>query len=398
MHFITEFLDLVKHIILLEMQLQALIDRVADEGGGVITVTPGVYRSGSLFFRPKVHLRLLEGAVLLGSDNPLDYPIVDTRIEGKNRKFVAALVNADGCDGFTVVGPGMIDGNGYRSWRCAVLRREWCDTAVNLDDQRARLLYVSRSKNVCIDSVRLQNPQFWTQHFWRCENVRLTGVTVYSPNEPEGHVKSCTDALDIDESRNVLVRNCRFACYDDAVSIKGGDGPAVENILVEDSEFGFCHGALVLGSEAKSIRNVIMRRCRMDHAMRVLWIKFRGDMEQHYEWLAVDNVVGSAEWFFFARQFTDNRDLKSPQAGVARGVLHSRAEHFSVRNCSVDCREFFHMTVNPADGTLSDFTFENLDIHGESTAYNADAIERGVFRNVRLGAKRWDGKRHGVGR
>ena len=71
-------------------EIQALIDRVADEGGGVITVTPGVYRSGSLFFRPKVHLRLLEGAVLLGSDNPLDYPIVDTRIEGKNRKFVAA--------------------------------------------------------------------------------------------------------------------------------------------------------------------------------------------------------------------------------------------------------------------------------------------------------------------
>ena len=378
-------------------EIQALIDRVSANGGGVVVVPSGVYRTGSLFFRPKVNLHLLEGAVLLGSDNPLDYPIVDTRIEGKCHKFTAALINIESCDGFSLVGPGIVDGNGYRAWRSAVLRREWKPESVNLDDQRARLLYVAHSRNVRIENVRLQNPQFWTQHFWDCENVRLTGVTVYSPNGPEGHVKSCTDALDLDETRNVLVRNCRFGNYDDAISLKGNTGRAVENILIEDCAFGFCHGALVLGSEAKQVRNVLMRRCALDHAMRVLWIKFRADMAQHYDYLTVEDITGSSEWFFFARQFSDNRDLKGLPSGVMREMMLSRADHFTMRNCRIDCREFFHMTVDPQDGQLSDFEFSDLDIRGENVTYDLSGITRCDFRNVRLSEAGWNGRRHGVG-
>ena len=378
-------------------EIQALIDKAAAAGGGVIVVTPGVYRTGSLFFKPGVHLHLEEGAVLFGSDNPVDYPIVDTRIEGKNRKFVAALVNADGCDGFTIVGPGMIDGNGYRAWRSAVMRHQWSATAVNLDEQRARLLYVARSKDVTVANVRLQNPQFWTQHFWDCENVRELGVTVFSPNGPEGHVKSCTDALDLDETRNVLVKNCRFGNYDDAVSLKGNAGAAVENVLIEDTEFDFCHGALVLGSEARRVRNVLMRRCTMDHAMRVLWIKFRADMKQHYDYLTVEDVKGTSEWFFFARQFSDNRDLRMRLTEEELAARRSVADHFTMRNCRVDCREFFHMTVTPDVGSLSDFTFADLDVRGESVAYDLSGIERCGFRDVKLAEKPWTGRRHGVG-
>ena len=378
-------------------EIQVLIDRAAKEGGGVIVVPPGVYRTGSLFFRPGVHLRLEEGAVLFGSDNPLDYPIVETRIEGACRKFVAALINADGCDGFTVTGPGTVDGNGYRAWRSAVMRHQWSDTAVNLDEQRARLLYVARSKNVRIENVRLQNPQFWTQHFWDCKNVKLVGVTVYSPNGPEGHVKSCTDALDLDETRNVLVKNCRFGNYDDAVSLKGNEGAAVENVLIEDTEFGFCHGALVLGSEARRVRNVLMRRCTMDHAMRVLWIKFRADMRQHYDYVTVEDVKGTSEWFFFARQFSDNRDLRTRLSEEELAARRSVADHFTMRNCRIDSREFFHMTVTPDVGTLSDFSFTGLDVRGENVAYDLSGIERCDFRDVKLAEKLWTGRRHGVG-
>ena len=374
-------------------EIQDLIDKAAN-GGGVITVTPGVYRTGALFFRPNVHLRLMEGAVLFGSDNLLDYPIVDTRIEGKNQKYIAALINAEGCDGFTIVGPGMIDGNGYRSWRGCVMRRKWCPTAVNLDDQRARLLYVARSRNVRIENVRFQNPQFWTQHFWQCENVRLTGVVVYSPSAPKGHVKSCTDALDLDETRNVVVRDCRFANNDDAIALKCGDGPAVENVLIENTTFGFCHGALVLGSEAKRVRNVLMRHCTVDQSMRVLWIKFRNDMAQHYDHLAIEDVTGTAEWFFFARQFSDNRDLKGLPEGTTREMMRSTADHFALRDCRINCREFFHMSVEPEDGKLSDFTFENLAVCGENVSYDPSVIERCEFKDVTVDRKEWTGRRH----
>ena len=38
--------------------IQALIDRAADEGGGVIVVPAGTYRTGALFFRQGVSLFL----------------------------------------------------------------------------------------------------------------------------------------------------------------------------------------------------------------------------------------------------------------------------------------------------------------------------------------------------
>ena len=92
--------------------IQAVIDRAAQEGGGVVVVPKGTFFSGSLFFRQGTHLHLQEGAVLKGSDRIRDFEIRETRIEGQTCKYFVALVNADGIDGFTITGKGTIDGNG----------------------------------------------------------------------------------------------------------------------------------------------------------------------------------------------------------------------------------------------------------------------------------------------
>ncbi len=52
--------------------IQALIDRIAAQGGGTLLVPRGTFRTGALFFRPGVHLCLAEGATLLGSDDISD--------------------------------------------------------------------------------------------------------------------------------------------------------------------------------------------------------------------------------------------------------------------------------------------------------------------------------------
>ena len=93
-------------------QIQAVIDKAASEGGGVIVVPKGTFYSGSLFFKQGTHLHLQEGAVLKGSDRIRDFEIRETRIEGQTCKYFVALVNADGLDGFTITGKGTIDGNG----------------------------------------------------------------------------------------------------------------------------------------------------------------------------------------------------------------------------------------------------------------------------------------------
>ena len=93
-------------------QIQAVIDRAAQEGGGVIVVPRGTFFTGSLFFRQGTHLYIEEGGVLKGSERVHDFEIRETRIEGQTCKYFTALVNADGVNGFTIAGRGTIDGSG----------------------------------------------------------------------------------------------------------------------------------------------------------------------------------------------------------------------------------------------------------------------------------------------
>lgn len=83
-------------------KIQAVIDRAAENGGGVIIIPKGTFLSGSIFFKPKTHLYMEEGAVLKGSDDISNFAIVNTRIEGQSLKYFAALVNADKVNGFTI--------------------------------------------------------------------------------------------------------------------------------------------------------------------------------------------------------------------------------------------------------------------------------------------------------
>jgi predicted signal transduction protein with EAL and GGDEF domain len=63
--------------------IQAAIDQLAAKGGGTVVVPKGVFVSGALFFKPKVNLRLTEGAVLKCSTDLSNFPAQRTRIEGE---------------------------------------------------------------------------------------------------------------------------------------------------------------------------------------------------------------------------------------------------------------------------------------------------------------------------
>ena len=82
--------------------LQDRIDEIAANGGGTLTLTAGVYRTGAIFFKPGVNLHLEKGATILGVDEAEGYPQCETRIECETCLYYPALVNADRCDGFKI--------------------------------------------------------------------------------------------------------------------------------------------------------------------------------------------------------------------------------------------------------------------------------------------------------
>src|SRR5579864_7451927 len=97
--------------------IQATIDQLAAKGGGTVVVPKGVFVSGAIFFKPKVNLRLTEGAVLKCSTDLSNFPAQRTRIEGHFLEhFTPAFISASHCDGFQLTGEGTLDGAGMPVW------------------------------------------------------------------------------------------------------------------------------------------------------------------------------------------------------------------------------------------------------------------------------------------
>lgn len=91
--------------------------------------------------------------MLKGSDDISHFDVIDTRLEGQNLKYFAALVNAIGVDGFTLSGEGKINGNGLRFWKSFWLRRQVNPQCTNLEELRPRLVYIADSKMYsCLES------------------------------------------------------------------------------------------------------------------------------------------------------------------------------------------------------------------------------------------------------
>lgn len=364
-------------------RIQAVIDKAAQEGGGVICIPKGTFLSGSLFFRPRTHLYLEKGATLKGSDDISHFDVIDTRLEGQNLTYFATLVNVIGVDGFTLSGEGKINGNGLRFWKSFWLRRQVNPQCTNLEELRPRLIYIADSKNVQLSGVRLENSPFWTTHLYRCENVKLLNLSIFAPHSP---VKApSSDAIDIDVCKNVLVKGCYMSVNDDAIALKGGKGPWADqdkvnngsnlNIIIEDCVWGFCHSALTCGSESIHNRNILVRRCRVEHAQRLLWLKMRPDTPQNYEYIQLEDITGSAINFLFAQPWTQFFDLKD-----RKDVPYSYSSHVTMRNIQLDCDVLFAVKKDETQYKLSDFLFENLKI----TARKSGEICKDYIHNLQI--------------
>ena len=365
--------------------LQAVIDRAAGQGGGVIVIPQGTFLSGSLFFRQGTHLFIEEGGKLKGSDFIAHYPILTTRIEGQTCKYFAALVNADGLDGFTIAGKGTIDGNGHRYWEAFWIRRQWNPQCTNKDEQRPRLVYISNCHNVTVQDVRLANSPFWTNHLYNSDHVRYLYCHISSPTQ--GLKAPSSDAIDIDACHDVLINGCYMSVNDDAIAIKGGKGTWADkapengpnfNILIQDCKYGTVHGCLTLGSESLHNRNIVLRNIEVDNANRVLWLKMRPDTPQHYEYVTADNITGTTGSFLVVRPWT-----QFFQPEPRNDMPLSQCNNIIMTDIRMECRNFFDVGTSDKY-RLRDFTFRNICVKDEKKAFDPHLIDNTVVDNVTI--------------
>ncbi len=364
-------------------EIQAVIDRAAANGGGVVVVPKGTFLSGSLFFKQGVNLYLNEGGMLKGSDRIRDFKLLKTRMEGQTLQYFAALVNADSLDGFTIAGHGTINGNGHNYWEEFWIRRQYNRQCTNLEAMRPRLVYISHCKNVTVQDVHLINSPFWTNHLYRCEYVRYLGCHIFAPTS--GLKAPSSDAIDIDVCSNVLVNRCYMSVNDDAVVLKGGKGTWADkdpdngpntNIIVEDCTYGKVHSCLTLGSESIHDRNIVFRNNTMSGANRVLWLKMRPDTPQHYEYVSLENVSGDCTSFLVVRPWTQ---FFKPEKRDDMPL--SQCNNITFKNVKATCQNFFD--VGKSDKyRLTDFAFENCEINDKKNSFDLQTVENCTAKNL----------------
>ncbi len=386
---ITSFGAVNDSTILQTESIQRAINEAAAQGGGVVVIPKGIFLSGALFFKPKTHLYVSEGAVLKGSDDIANYPKIPSRMEGQSLDYFAALVNAYGVDGFTITGKGTIDGNGQKYWESFWERRRQNKNCTNLEVSRPRLLFIWNCKNVQVQDVKLHNSGFWTSHYYQCKNVKILDLHIFSPHTV---LKApSTDAIDLDACTDVLVSGCYLSVNDDAIALKGGKGPFADqdpnngentNILIENCEFGFCHSALTCGSEAIHNKNILMRNCLINDAMRVLWLKMRPDTPQKYEFVSVENITGQAFSLLYVKPWTQFFDLQG-----RKDVPLSFCENISMKHIDLKCEVFFDVAIGE-NNRLKDFTCEDLSIVAKNGSFDHSMIQGIQIKNVFVNKKK----------
>lgn len=367
--------------------LQAVIDKAAADGGGVVVIPRGTFLTGSLFFRPGTHLHLLEGAKLKGSDAITHYEIVKTRLEGQTIDYFAALVNADGCDGFTITGKGTIDGNGHRFYDEFWLRRKVNRKCTNLEALRPRMLYVSNSNNVTVQGVRMVNSGFWTNHLYNCSRVKYLGVTILAPTD--GYPKGpSTDAIDLDACRDVLVSGCHMNVNDDGVCLKGGKGTWVDtipgngpvcNVIVDRCSFGKTNAGVTFGSEAWDCSNLILNDCTFEGTYHVLLFKMRPDTPQQYRNVYVNGAKGRCRNAVEVQTWTQFFNKVDRDPMPASGV-----DNVTFVNCRLECSRNFYADKKGDFYTLRNFTFRDVWASAPDTKFDTSHINNVTVENVTI--------------
>ena len=371
--------------------IQKAIDTASAAGGGVVEIPTGVFRSGSIFLKSGVELYLAEGAVLLGSKQIEDYPKRETRIEGHFEPWRMALVNAQGMDRVRITGKGKLDGSGPVYWEAFWQRRRENPKCTNLEVERPRLMFIDRCRDVRIEGISLQDSGFWNLHIYNCRDVVVEGVRITVPSVTAALRGPSTDGMDIDSSQNVTIRKCYISCNDDNVALKGSkgpfaandkDSPPVENILIEDCEFGDGNGMITCGSEATTVRNVTARNNVISGRATLLTLKLRPDTPQHYENILIENikVSGGGGRIMNVAPWSQFFDLKGqpPPMSTVNGV--------TIRNVSGQFRTLGALGGHEKS-TISNITLENIDLTLADDRLALGKVENLVLKNVKVNGK-----------
>ena len=263
---------------------RAAVRDIRRDGGGTLTVPPGLYGTRSIELTSDMTLHVESGAVIRFSDDIDAYERVTIDFEGAPREAAMPLVYARSARNVALTGGGTLDGNGFKWWKAHRERK--------LSFARPYLVCFDGCENARAEGLTLINSPVWTVHPLNCDRVTLRGLTIRNPADSPN-----TDGIDPDYSTNVLIDGCLIDVGDDCIAIKSGTEEATirratENVIISNCHMLNGHGALVLGSEMSGdVRNVVLSNCVFRNTDRGLRVKTRRGRGGRVSGITMDHVI-----------------------------------------------------------------------------------------------------------
>jgi polygalacturonase len=223
--------------------IQFAIDYIHQQGGGRLVFDVGRFLTGTIHLKSNVTLHLLEGALLLGVTNPMDY----------DRKIFTALILSHDQENIGITGKGVIDGQGRQVARnvAALVHKGLIKDMFRNDrpeiEIRPKLVYFRSCKNVLIKGITMRNAAAWVQTYDQCRNLQVDSITV------DSRAFWNNDGIDIVDCDSVSITNSYIDSADDGVCLKSHDATkfcqnvVVRNCTIRSSANGIKFGTASLG-------------------------------------------------------------------------------------------------------------------------------------------------------
>ena len=184
--------------------IQKALDECFFAGGGRVVIPSGIYLTGGLRLRSNTELYLESGAILKGSNDPIDYfAYKNDKIEpikeyyGEKRRSVYpysrwnnAIIRVIDAKNVSIIGEkgSYIDGG------------DCYDPEGEEEYRGPHAINVQNSENIYFEGYTVKDSANWAHAIFNTKNIEARKITVYG-----GH-----DGFDVRTCDNVLVEDCEF--------------------------------------------------------------------------------------------------------------------------------------------------------------------------------------------
>lgn len=314
-------------------RIQEAIDACAQQGGGTVSIPPGLHPSGTLTLRSNVCLYLEAGARVVAAPDAGQFPTV---CESSHGHAIRTLLWADDVENITVAGPGTLDGGCPGPLAPAEARTL---------HTRTTLVLFRNCRHVRFLDVTLRDADKWSLHLEQCDDVMVRGVTI------RNNVRRInSDGIDPDGCRNVIISDCNIRAGDDCICIKSTRGRACENVTVSNCILSTTCTALKIGTESRGdIRNILFNNCVI-HDTNVALALYLKDGGTYENMLFSNMSIEAASQFPILVDHTP-RNFRNPRKGSIRSIAFENLIVRSPGRCLVE---------GLPDRPIEDISFRNV--------------------------------------